>query len=86
MAALLEALRRQRGRSKGTVKGLRVLTGQILDQTHGTGTVGLPPASSFYRLVNALADPCELPGRPARTATAPARASSAPLVLPPSAR
>nr|WP_223187265.1 DDE-type integrase/transposase/recombinase [Streptomyces sp. CBMA29] len=83
VAALLEALRRQRGRSKGTVKGLRVLTGQILDQTHGTGVVVLPPASSFYRLVNALADPAELPGRPARTATAPARASSAPLVLRP---
>jgi transposase InsO family protein len=45
--------------------------------------VALPPASSFYRLVNALADPAELPGRPARTATKPARASSAPLVLRP---
>lgn len=83
VAAALEALRRQRGRSKGTVKGLRVLTGQILQEAHGPGVVALPPTSSFYRLINALADPAELPGRPARTATLPRRASSAPVVLRP---
>lgn len=37
VAAVLEALRRQRGRSKGTVKGLQVLVGQILEDTHGRG-------------------------------------------------
>ncbi|MFB7919572.1 hypothetical protein [Streptomyces sp. NPDC056061] len=83
VAAVLEALRRQRGRSKGTVKGLRVVTGQILEELHGAGVVEVPPPSSFYRLVNALADPGELPGRAARTATAPAPASSAPAVLRP---
>ncbi|MGV9884911.1 transposase [Streptomyces sp. NPDC003006] len=83
VAAVLEALRRQRGRSKGTIKGLRVLTGQILDDLHGPGMVALPAPSSFYRLVNSLADPAELPGRPARTATTPARVPSAPLVLRP---
>lgn len=83
VAAVLEALRRQRGRSKGTVKGLRVLTGQILEEVHGPGVVALPPPSSFYRLVNALADPAELPGRPARTAISLARSSSAPAVLRP---
>ncbi|AVH60883.1 transposase [Streptomyces dengpaensis] len=83
VAAVLEALRRQRGRSRGTVKGLRVLTGQILDDLHGPQAVALPPPSSFYRLVNALADPAELPGRAAHTATAPARMPSAPLVLRP---
>ncbi|MET9040090.1 Mu transposase C-terminal domain-containing protein [Streptomyces mirabilis] len=83
VAAVLEALRRQRGRSKGTIKGLRVLTGQILDDFHGPGMVALPAPSSFYRLVNSLADPAELPGRPARTATTPTRVPSAPLVLRP---
>ncbi|RPK54753.1 Integrase core domain protein [Streptomyces sp. ADI95-17] len=83
VAAVLEALRRQRGRSKGTIKGLRVLTGQILDDLHGPGVVALPAPSSFYRLVNSLADPAELPGRPARTATAPAHVPAAPLVLRP---
>ncbi|WP_328374574.1 DDE-type integrase/transposase/recombinase (plasmid) [Streptomyces sp. NBC_00440] len=84
VAAVLEALRRQRGRSKGTVKGLQVLVGQILEDTHGRGVVEMPSRSSFYRLVSVLADPADRPGRPARTATAPARASSAaPVVLRP---
>nr|WP_232545900.1 DDE-type integrase/transposase/recombinase [Streptomyces antimycoticus] len=83
VAAVLEALRRQRGRSKGTVKGLQVLVGQILEDTHGRGVVEMPSRSSFYRLVNVLADPADRPGRPARAATAPARASSAPVVLRP---
>ncbi|WKX15975.1 hypothetical protein [Streptomyces sp. NL15-2K] len=69
MAAVLEALRRQRGRSKGTLKGLRQLTGQILADTHGPGAVALPAPSTFNRLVRVLADPLEHPGRPARTAT-----------------
>ncbi|MEU8472174.1 transposase [Streptomyces sp. NPDC029006] len=73
VAAILEALRRQRGRSKGTLKGLRELTGQILADTHGPGTVALPPPSTFNRLARVLADPLEHPGRPARTATAPVR-------------
>ncbi|MDX3801093.1 transposase [Streptomyces sp. AK04-3B] len=73
VAAILEALRRQRGRSKGTLKGLRELTGHILTDTHGPGTVALPPPSTFNRLARVLADPLEHPGRPARTATAPVR-------------
>ncbi|WP_406016376.1 DDE-type integrase/transposase/recombinase [Streptomyces sp. NBC_00984] len=74
VAAVLEALRRQRGRSKGTVKGLQVLVGQILKDTHGQEAVELMPSrSTFYRLVNALADPVERPGRAARTATGSAR-------------
>ncbi|WYB40028.1 transposase [Streptomyces sp. GD-15H] len=70
VAAVLEALRRQRGRSKGTLKGLRQLAGQILADTHGPGVVKVPPPSTFNRLVRVLADPLEHPGRPARTATA----------------
>ncbi|USC45227.1 Mu transposase C-terminal domain-containing protein [Streptomyces filamentosus] len=83
VAAVLEALRRQRGRSKGTVKGLQVLVGQNLEDTHGRGVVEMPSRSTFYRLVSVLAVPADRPGRPARTATAPARASSAPVVLRP---
>jgi transposase InsO family protein len=70
VVAVLEALRRQRGRSKGTVEGLRRLAGEILEQAHGPGVVALPSRATFYRLVNALADPAELPGRAARTASA----------------
>ncbi|MEU9222454.1 transposase [Streptomyces sp. NPDC048376] len=70
VAAVLEALRRQRGRSTGTLKGLREVTGQILAEAHGPGAVALPAASTFNRLVRVLADPLEHPGRPARTATA----------------
>ncbi|MER6330541.1 transposase [Streptomyces sp. NPDC001034] len=70
VAAVLEALRRQRGRSKGTLKGLRELTGHILADAHGPGTVALPAPSTFNRLARVLADPLEHPGRPARTATA----------------
>ncbi|WP_234545305.1 Mu transposase C-terminal domain-containing protein [Streptomyces shenzhenensis] len=84
VAAVLEGLRRQRGRSKGTVKGLQVLVGQILEDTHGRGVVEMPSRSTFYRLVSVLADPADRPGRPARTATTPARAPSAsPVVLRP---
>ncbi|MGW0962548.1 transposase [Streptomyces gelaticus] len=68
VAAVLEAVRRQRGRSKGTLKGLRTLTGQILDDAHGAGRVRVPPESTFNRLVNALVDKRELPARPAQGA------------------
>ncbi len=34
VASVLEALRRQRGRWKGTVRGLQVLVGRILEDTH----------------------------------------------------
>ncbi|MFF7098365.1 transposase [Streptomyces rubradiris] len=75
VAAVLEALRRQRGRSTGTLKGLREVTGQVLAEAHGPGAVALPAPSTFNRLVRVLADPLEHPGRPARTATAvPVRA------------
>ncbi|MGW1667055.1 transposase, partial [Streptomyces microflavus] len=70
VVAVLEALGRQRGRSKGTVEGLRRLAGEVVEETHGPGVVALPSRATFYRLVNALADPAELPGRPARTASA----------------
>ncbi|MFD9394891.1 transposase [Streptomyces sp. NPDC060000] len=83
VSAVLEALRRQRGRSKGTVKGLQVLVGQILEETYGHGVVELPSRSSFYRLVSVLADPADRPGGAARTATASARASSSLVVLRP---
>jgi transposase InsO family protein len=73
VAAVLEAMRRQRGRSKGTVKGLRQLTAQVLEEVQGPGAVKLPAQATFYRLAAALADPFERPGAPARTASAPAR-------------
>ncbi|MFF1909471.1 Mu transposase C-terminal domain-containing protein [Kitasatospora sp. NPDC058218] len=73
VAAVLEAMRRQRGRSKGTVKGLRQLTAQVLDERHGSGSVRVPPMATFYRLVSVLADPGERLGSPARTASRPAR-------------
>ncbi|MFK0180706.1 transposase [Streptomyces xanthochromogenes] len=81
VAAVLEGLRRQRGRSKGTVKGLQVLVGQILQGTHGRGVVEMPSRSTFYRLVSVLADPADRPGLPARTASTPARTSTGPPVV-----
>ncbi|WP_428815180.1 Mu transposase C-terminal domain-containing protein [Streptomyces albus] len=83
VAAVLEGLRRQRGRSKGTVKGLQVLVKQILEETHGRGVVEMPSRSSFYRLVSVLADPADRLGYGARTATAPGRGPAAPVVLRP---
>lgn len=82
VTAVLEALRRQRGRSKGTLAGLRELTRQVLAETHGDGSaVLLPPVSTFNRLVRALADPRELPGRPARTAASPTTPFTPTMVL-----
>jgi transposase InsO family protein len=72
IAAIEEALRRQRGRSKGTVKGLTPLVAQILSDRHGRGTVPMPSQATFYRLVNQLADPAEHPHRPARSLNTPA--------------
>ncbi|SMF87511.1 Mu transposase C-terminal domain-containing protein, partial [Streptomyces sp. Amel2xC10] len=71
IAAIEEALRRQRGRSKGTVKGLMPLVTQILTDRHGRGTVPAPSQATFYRLVHQLADPAEHPHRPARTLPSP---------------
>ncbi|WP_257581526.1 hypothetical protein [Streptomyces sp. TLI_146] len=47
------------------------MTGQILDDAHGAGRVKVPPESTFNRLVNALVDTRELPGRPAGGAAVP---------------
>ncbi|MCL7382516.1 Mu transposase C-terminal domain-containing protein [Streptomyces sp. 35G-GA-8] len=71
VAAVLEALRVRRGRSKTTTVQVIELAEQIVAQTHGKGRVTLPARSSLYRLVKALADPAEPPGSPARTATGP---------------
>ncbi|MFE2285606.1 hypothetical protein ACFXDJ_15735 [Streptomyces sp. NPDC059443] len=81
--AVLEALRRQRGRSRGTLTGLREMTRQVLTETHGAGMVKLPPVSTFNRLVRGLADAREMPGRPARTASSPARPFTPTAVLRP---
>ena len=73
VAAVLEALRRRRGRRRGTVKQVIECAEQILADAHGPGRVPLPARSSLYRLVHTLSDPAEQPGRAARTATGPAR-------------
>ncbi|GAA1934161.1 DDE-type integrase/transposase/recombinase [Streptantibioticus ferralitis] len=67
IAAIEEALRRQRGRSKGTVTGLKPLVARILHERHGRGTVPLPSQATFYRLVRQLAHPADHPSRPVRT-------------------
>jgi hypothetical protein len=85
-AAVLEALRRRRGRTKTSIRQIIELTEQILNDTHGPGQVKLPARSSLYRLVNALADPLERPGSPARTATATRRGSAPEPVLRPGER
>ncbi|MFF7977378.1 transposase [Streptomyces sp. NPDC007905] len=72
IAAIEEALRRQRGRSKGTVKGLMPLVAQILADRHGPGTVPMPSQATFYRLIHQLAGPAEHPHRPAAGPNTPA--------------
>ena len=67
LAAIREALERQRVRSKGTIKGLRPLVRQILEDQHGPGTVAMPAQATFYRLVNSLATPDQHPRQPVRT-------------------
>ncbi|WP_457493368.1 Mu transposase C-terminal domain-containing protein [Streptomyces sp. P5_D11] len=66
VAAVREALRRRRGRSKGTINGLFPLINQILQERHGTGTVPVPSQATLYRLVTSLARTGELPGGPVR--------------------
>ncbi|MFI6093850.1 Mu transposase C-terminal domain-containing protein [Streptomyces sp. NPDC051218] len=66
VAAVREALRRRRGRSKGTINGLFPLINQILQEQHGPGTVPVPSQATLYRLVTTLARPGELPSGPVR--------------------
>ncbi|MER6100703.1 Mu transposase C-terminal domain-containing protein [Streptomyces sp. NPDC001728] len=66
VAAVREALRRRRGRSKGTVSGLFPLINQILQERHGPGAVPVPSQATLYRLVTSLARPGELPSGPVR--------------------
>ncbi|KPI22260.1 hypothetical protein OV320_1671 [Actinobacteria bacterium OV320] len=86
VAAVLEALRRRRGRSKTTTLQVIELTEQIVADTHGPARVKLPGRSSLYRLVKALADPAEPPGSAARTAPGPARSGGPPPALRPAER
>ncbi|MDH6613874.1 hypothetical protein M2163_000982, partial [Streptomyces sp. SAI-135] len=57
VAAVREALRRRRGRSKGTVSGVFPLIQQILEDRYGPGVVPVPSQATLYRLVAALARP-----------------------------
>ncbi|TPN00859.1 DDE-type integrase/transposase/recombinase [Mesorhizobium sp. B2-3-3] len=66
VAAVREALRRRRGRSKGTINGLFPLINQILEDQHGPGAVPVPSQATLYRLVTSLARPGELPSGPVR--------------------
>ncbi|MFD7958882.1 Mu transposase C-terminal domain-containing protein [Streptomyces ardesiacus] len=66
VAAVREALRRRRSRSKGTINGLFPLINQILEDRHGPGTVPTPSQATLYRLVTNLARPGELPTGPVR--------------------
>ncbi|MFD0449175.1 transposase [Streptomyces indonesiensis] len=86
VAAVLEALRRRRGRRKTTTRQVIELAEQIVADTYGPHRVKLPARSSLYRLVKALADPAEPPGSAARTATGPARCGGPPAVLRPAER
>lgn len=56
IAAIEQALQAQKERSTGTLSRLRRTVGWILEDAHGAGTVKVPPASTFNRLVHALAD------------------------------
>ncbi|MFF6787013.1 transposase [Streptomyces sp. NPDC012510] len=86
VAAVLEALRQRRGRSKTTTLQVIELAEQIVADTYGPARVKLPGRSSLYRLVKALADPAEPPGSAARTATGPARSGGPPPALRPAER
>lgn len=86
VAAVLEALRRRRGRSKTTTLQVIELAEQIVADIYGPGRVKLPGRSSLYRLVKVLADPAEPPGSAARTATGPARSGGQPPALRPAER
>ncbi|BET45103.1 DDE-type integrase/transposase/recombinase [Kitasatospora aureofaciens] len=66
VAAVKDVLRRQRGRSKGTVSALMPRVAQVLQDRHGT-SVPMPAQATFYRLVRQLAGPADHPARPVRT-------------------
>lgn len=85
VAAVLEALRRCRGRRRTTTRQVIELTERIVADTHGPHQVRLPARSSLYRLVKTPADPAERPGSAARTATA-GRAGGLPAALRPAER
>ncbi|MEU4120536.1 Mu transposase C-terminal domain-containing protein [Kitasatospora sp. NPDC028055] len=56
VAAVKEAIRRRRGRSKGTVKALLPVAARILAERHGDA-VAMCSQATFHRLVAALTDP-----------------------------
>ncbi|MGW2572988.1 transposase [Streptomyces sp. NPDC001537] len=56
VAAVRKVLEEQRGRSTGTLVRLRRRVGWLLEEEYGAGVVALPPASTFNRLVHAVAD------------------------------
>lgn len=56
IAAIRQVLEEQRERSTGTLVRLRRQVGWLLEQEHGAGAVAVPPASTFNRLVHAVAD------------------------------
>ncbi|MFG2918991.1 transposase [Kitasatospora sp. NPDC048298] len=58
VAAVKEAIRRRRGRSKGTVKALFPVAARILTERHGDA-VAMCSQATFYRLVAQLTDPRE---------------------------
>lgn len=59
-------LRKQRGRSKGTISALMPRVAQVLQDRHG-GSVPMPAQATFYRLVRQLAGPADHPARSVRT-------------------
>ncbi|MFD8978869.1 transposase [Streptomyces sp. NPDC059564] len=56
VAAIIGALTQQQGRSTGTLSRLRRQVTWLLQDTHGSGTVAVPPAATFNRLVRAVAE------------------------------
>ncbi|MFF4673835.1 transposase [Streptomyces sp. NPDC001279] len=56
VAAVRKVLEGQRERSTGTLVRLRRRVGWLLEEEYGAGVVALPPASTFNRLVHAVAD------------------------------
>ncbi|MEU8470571.1 hypothetical protein AB0F30_22175 [Streptomyces sp. NPDC029006] len=66
VAAIKDVLRKQRGRSKGTVSALMPRVAQVLQDRHGA-SVPMPAQATFYRLVRQFAGPADHPARPTRT-------------------
>lgn len=56
VAAIKRALEEQQGRSTATLSRLRRQVGWLLEDTHGPGTVAVPPMATFNRLVRSLAE------------------------------